>query len=73
MPTIKTPCSSCKFFKEIHSPMPGESWNRCKHKSRRLETEYNTPANSYGYADSVCELYKDNTLQTLRNLFKLEK
>lgn len=62
MPTIPTPCSDCKFFDEVYSPCPGESWNRCSHKDHRLETKYPCRANSYGYANQKCNKYKKITL-----------
>ena len=59
MPVNETPCSSCKFFKELRSPMPGESWNRCSHKERRIETKYPCDLNSYGYAYDRCKHYQE--------------
>ena len=59
MTTNPTPCENCTYFTELYSPYPGESWNRCSHVDRRINTKYpNSPSCSYGYADKQCGYYK---------------
>lgn len=71
MPVNETPCEHCVFFKEIYSPQPVESWNRCSHIQRRLhdvEDKYkDIPVIAYGYADHKCAAYKESILTRVIN------
>jgi len=70
MPTNATTCEECEYYRELKSPMPGESWNRCSHKKRRIESSYISNLNVYGYANRVCEYYKVSWLQRILRRFR---
>ena len=73
MPTNSTPCydKNCRYFIELYSPMPGESWNRCSHKKRRFPEKDTQKRNIiYGYGDHICKYYKRSPIKMLLKAIK---
>lgn len=58
-------CRNCKFYKEVYSPMPGESWDRCKVELLEGADKKDVNANKLQYCSNLnsnndCRHYKQN-------------